>query len=301
MAPRAASRGTEAGVDTFAIAAVLAAERVRRGAVRGKLRRQDGGVLGGGSVLPQWQVNAEATLQSNAPFSPFINSLTWPDDDECIVEEERADAVESGAKLLAKMIEPTARNAWMQNTQGRGLTQATSAEDVECTAMQALLLAISLQIDPPPPIGVPQGTARWGGVARAGPALCPLANLVLLPADKKVDQDPALYNAQLGRPSTGRTDSALRCVATKDLPMGTIILSDVPGAAAPGSEAMPPAGASVCVVEGIHIGRTGKVITLRGQQLVVRLEGGDQPLVMLPARMLELATDPRSGRRTREI
>jgi len=302
MAPRAASRGKEAGFDTFAIAAVLAAERVRRGAVRGKLRRQDGGVLQGGSVLPQWQVNAEATLQSNAPFSPFINSLDWPDDDECIIEADRAEAVTSGAKLLAKMIEPTARNAWMQNTQGRGLAQATSDEDVECTAMQALLLAISLQLDPPPPIGIPRGTARWGGVARAGPALCPLVNLVVASPDDMADRDPALFNAQVGRPTSGRTDSAVRCVATTDMPMGTIVISDVPGgAAAPGAAPMPPAGARVRVVEGIHGGSTGKVITLRGQQLVVRLDEGERPLVVLSASILELVGDPKSGRRTREM
>ena len=61
------------------------------------------------------------------------------------------------------------------------LAPPTSDEDCECTAAQALLLAMDSQLQPPPPLGEPAGEARWGGAARAGPALCPLVNLVLPP------------------------------------------------------------------------------------------------------------------------
>ena len=78
--------GKDGGFDTFAIAAMLAAERARRAPVRGVLRRQDGGVLGGGQVLPQWAVEQRGMLQGNMAFSPFITSLNWPEEDECFVD-----------------------------------------------------------------------------------------------------------------------------------------------------------------------------------------------------------------------
>ena len=54
---------------------MIATERVRRGVVRGALTRQDGGILGGGKVLPKWAVADRGSLQSNSDFSPFIASL----------------------------------------------------------------------------------------------------------------------------------------------------------------------------------------------------------------------------------
>ena len=47
-------------------------------------------------------------------------------------------------------------------------------------------------------------------------------------------------NAALGRPSTGRVDSALRCVATRDLPAGSLVLADGPGAPLSSAAATPP-------------------------------------------------------------
>lgn len=89
--------GKGGGFDTFAVAALLAAERVRRGAVRGELKRQDGGLLGGGAVLPTWSVEGRGTAQSNLEFSPFVGSLSWPDEEECLVDTpERAQAIEQG-------------------------------------------------------------------------------------------------------------------------------------------------------------------------------------------------------------
>ena len=170
----ASKRGAGAGFDTFAIAALLAVERVRRGAIRGRLRRQDGGTQIGlinfdrdgnkGEVLPEWKVEGGGySLQSNLAFSPLVASLPWPDADECRVEPERADAIEEGAKLIDAMIEPAARNAWMKATQRVGAVQSTSDEDVGCRAVEALLCAIECQLEPPPPIGQPYGVARWGG------------------------------------------------------------------------------------------------------------------------------------------
>ena len=56
------------GFDTFAIATLLAAERVRRGAVRGRLRRLEGG------VLPKWSVKDVEAGLTNQQFSPFSPS-----------------------------------------------------------------------------------------------------------------------------------------------------------------------------------------------------------------------------------
>ena len=42
----------------------------------------------------------------------------------------------------------------MKATQSKGgLVQATSDEDCMCTAVQALLLAMEVQLEPPPPLG----------------------------------------------------------------------------------------------------------------------------------------------------
>ena len=105
-----AAKDPGAGFDTFAIGAMLAAERVRRGSVRGRLRREGGAPLSGG-VLPKWHVEEQSEAQTNLPFSPFIASLDWPTEEECIVEVERAEAVTQGSALIAKFIEPAARNA----------------------------------------------------------------------------------------------------------------------------------------------------------------------------------------------
>merc|ERR1719321_1885478 len=119
-------RGTaDAGFDTFAIAAMLAAERVRRGALRGRLRRQDGGLQIGAlrlegpegaspELLPQWEEEELAESQSNRPFSPFISALGWTNiSDVCVVDPDQAEAVERGAELIARLVEPAARSAWM--------------------------------------------------------------------------------------------------------------------------------------------------------------------------------------------
>ena len=57
----------------------------------------------------------------------------------------------------------------MKNSQRVGLAQSTSDEDVECRALEALVLAIDSQLDPPPPLGVPNGARRWGGWAAQRP------------------------------------------------------------------------------------------------------------------------------------
>ena len=294
-----------AGFDTFAIAAMLAVERTQRGAVRGTLRRMDGGILGGGKALPKWSVSATKPLQSNREFSPFVATLGWPTDDECLVDtSERAEAVSEGSELIAKLVEPAARVAWMRQTLGKGLAQATSEEDVRCTAVQALILTMGAQMEPPPPLGDPTGEARWGGSVRNGPAICPLVNLVLPPADAQPSAIQELravgaFNAHLGRPTTGSVDSAIRCVASRDLPAGTAIFSDVPGAAisppAPAAATVAP-GSRVRVVRGSLTGRTGRVITLRPQdrQPIVRLEGEDERLVVLPASAVEATSSAAS-------
>ena len=297
MAAKLQTTDDRKGFETFALGAMLAAERVRRGAIRGTLRRQDGGLQVGllnfdrdgtkGELLPDWQVAKPKTLQTNRPYSPYINALDWPEEEEeCRVAPERARAVEEGSKLIAGMIEPAARNAWMKNTQGVGLAQATSIEDCSCSAMHGLLLAIETQLDPPPPLGNPSGAKRWGGAVRDGPALCPLCDLVLPPEDAEVDElrESGAFNALLGRPSTGRVDVAIRCVAAADLPAGAVILSDAPGTAATVPGLVPIAPSSrVSVVAGALTGRQGKVITLKEGKPVVRLEGGDERLVVLPA------------------
>ena len=313
---RQPGRDDDDGFDTFAIGAALAVERVQRGAVRGRLRRQDGGMQVGminfatdgsaGELLPQWGVQEAKTLQSNRRFSPFIAALDWPDVDECVVEVERAKAVERGAEIIGRLIEPAARRAWMKNTQSEGaIAQATSDEDVNCRALEALLVAIDAQLEPPPPIGDPDGERRWGGRARNGPALCPLANLVMPSSDiVAAAREEGRVNAQLGRPSTGRADVAIRCVASCDLPTGTLILSDVPGASGPiGPALRKPQMATdapalrprsrVEVVSGEWCGQVGTVLTRRPDKsrvvYVVRME--DQRLVPMPATSLKEIVD----------
>lgn len=281
------------GFDTFAIATLLATERVRRAAVRSELKRQDGGVLGGGAVLPKWEAKTRGTFQSNNPFSPFIEFLEWPAEEECLVDSlERAEAVKQGSALIARLIEPTARNAWMRATQRRGLAQATSEEDCECTAMQALVLAMETQIEPPPPLGMPTGQAAWGGSLVDGPALCPLVHLVLPGPDvseaaRASGTFDSLVNVQLGRPSTGNVDAAIRCVTVKDVKAGDIILSDVPGAysatgiqPAPPEQALKPGDRVSCIEDG----QVGTVLTLRpaDKKIIVRLDGLDRKLAVLP-------------------
>jgi hypothetical protein len=296
-----------AGFDTFAIAASLAAERVRRGAVRGRLRRQDGGLQIGalsfetegarGQLLPDWAVEEMRDLQTNLPFSPFIASLPWSADllDECAVDtEDRAGAIQDGASLIARLIEPVARNAWMKTTQGlqSGLAQSTSDEDVGCRATEALLLAIQTQLEPPPPIGEPEGARGWGGNARDGPALVPMANLVLPPTESAAAEarERRSFNAQLGRPRPRRADSALRCVASRDLPAGTLIVSDVPGSLGPAPQLVPRARVRV-LQEGPLVDTVGTALTPRPKdgRWMVRLEGGDGDgkLVALAAEELQ--------------
>ena len=65
----------------------------------------------GGSPPACACVRAQEGLQSNSPFAPFVSSLQWPDEEECVVSVERAEAVEGGAALIARFIEPAARNA----------------------------------------------------------------------------------------------------------------------------------------------------------------------------------------------
>ena len=111
-----------------------------------------------------------------------------------------------------------------------------------------------------------------------------------------------LYNAQLGRPTTGSVDSAIRCVAALPLPAGTVILSDVPGAtptpamvevaaAARSSAALPAPGDRVRVMQGELDGKFGVVITLRpaDKKLIVRLDGAEKKLAVLPPRAVEVA------------
>ena len=307
-AASSAPAGDGDGFDTFAIAAELAVERVRSGRLRGRLRRQDGGLQVGlinfsrdgqkGKLLPQWEVEGGKKLQSNRPFSPFIASLPWPDADECFVEPERAAAVEQGSALIGRMIEPAARNAWMKSSQAEGgLAQSTSDEDPTCRAAEALLLAMELTLEPPPLIGEPESARRWGGRVRNGPAICPLVNLVM-PSEEIVDaaREQGRINAQLGRPSSGNVDAAIRCVASVDLPAGTLILSDVPGAkGAIRGEIRPKE--RVTVVSGDRVGQTGMVITFKpGKERtpIVRMDD-DQKLVTIPATCLQPLTSPEDG------
>jgi len=223
-----ASAADRTGFETFALAAVLAAERVQRGAVRGRLRRQDGGVLGGGKVLPQWEVKDELGEKAGGRrWSPLVASLQWPAEEECLIEEGRAEAVTAGAALIAQLVEPAARSAWMRTTQRSGVAQATSEEDCSCTAVQALLLAMEAQFGPPPPLDSASGERRWGGRGGGGVALCPLANLAVLPREDAAAAAAAgAVNARLGRPpDSSGSDGALRCVATRDLPAGALVIA----------------------------------------------------------------------------
>lgn len=294
------------GFCTFAIAALLAAERVRRGAVKGRLRRQDGGLQVGllnfdqdgarGEVLPEWRVEQQQDFQSNERFSPLISALPWPgSDDECVVEQERADAVEAGAKLIAQLVEPVARSAWMQATQRVGAAQSTSDEDVDCRAVEALLLAMQTQLEPPLPLGQPDGERAWGGslAGYAGPAICPLSHLVLPPSD--VDGATGGANSILGRPTSGSVDSAIRCVAAVDLPAGTLVVADLASASSPAiadileEPVLRPQERVRVIGDGPLKGRVGRVITLRPKDRmpVVRLEGEGNELVVLPTRQLQ--------------
>lgn len=153
----------------------------------------------------------------------------------------------------------------------------------------------------PPPLGDPTGEQRWGGTARNGPALCPLVNLVLPPADMaEAARAAGTFNAQLGRPSTGRVDSAIRCVATRDLAAGTVISSDVPGgSSAPLAAA---AGDAVRIVDGSLQGQTGVVLKLRAEDRrpIVRLDS-DSKLVVLPSERLEVIQNKPQTKRSKVL
>jgi len=228
-------------------------------------------------------------------MSPFVVAravLKCSDEDECRIDVDRAEAVEQGAALIAKMIEKPARAAWMKATQSKGgLVQATSDEDCMCTAVQALLLAMEVQLEPPPPLGG-QGTRFWGGETRDGPAICPLANLVLVPPEVEAAARAAgALNAQMGRPRSGVGNGAIRCLATRDLPSGELIISSDPSAAAADQF---KAGDRVRVVLGPLEGRCGAVLRLResDQRPIVRLEGGEEKrLVVIPGHKL-VALEP---------
>ena len=104
-------------------------------------------------------------------------------------------------------------------------------------------------------------------------------------------------NAQVGRPSSGRVDSALRCIASKDLKAGTVVISDAPGApptaaiaeALAQPENVPGPGQRVRVLPE---GQMGTVLTLHpsGTKLVVRLDGDGEKkqLVVIPPSRLEV-------------
>ena len=136
---------------------------------------------------------------------------------------------------------------------------------------------------------------------RNGPAICPLVNLVLPPSDvAEAARAAGTFNAQLGRPSTGRVDSAIRCVATKDLVAGTIILSDVPGGSSVPVAAAP--GDSVRIVDGSLEGQTGVVLKLRAEDRrpIVRLDA-DKKLVVLPAERLEVVQNTPQTKRSKVL
>jgi len=283
-----AAQDPGSGFDTFAIATLLGAERVRRGAMSGKLRRK------GNSILPKWEEEEAPEIQSNFEFSPLVASLGWPLPEEVRVLPEQAEALKQGAALIAQLIDPVARNAWFTNSVGKAILQPTSTEDVDGTAIQALLLAMEVQVNPPPPLGQVDGEARWAGEVRDGPALCPLVNLVLSPSSG-VDAARAAgeFNAILGRPSTEDSGIAMRCVATQDLPAGAVIRSDVPGNGAmpvKRNGALIVRGSRVRVVQGALTGRMGTVVLLRkdnGKPLV-RLEGNSTKPVILPVSAVEV-------------
>jgi len=175
------------------------------------------------AVLPQWEVKDELGEKAGGRrWSPLVASLQWPAEEECLIEEGRAEAVTAGAALIAQLVEPVARSAWMRTTQRSGVAQATSEEDCGCTAVQALLLAMEAQFGPPPPLDSASGERRWGGRGGGGVALCPLANLAVLPREDAAAAAAAgAVNARLGRPpDSSGSDGALRRVATRRLPPG---------------------------------------------------------------------------------
>ena len=91
----------------------------------------------------------------------------------------------------------------------------------------------------------------------------------------------SLINAQLGRAFTGRTDSALRCVAATDIAAGSVIRSAEPGAARGGLRKGDP----VAIVDGTYEGRQGTFLGWRPDgKLIMRLEG-DGKLLALPQYM----------------
>ena len=108
------------------------------------------------------------------------------------------------------------------------------------------------------------------------------------------------FNAQLGRPSTGRVDSAIRCVATRDLAAGTVISSDVPGgSSAPLAAA---AGDAVRIVDGSLQGQTGVVLKLRAEDRrpIVRLDS-DSKLVVLPSERLDVIQNKPQTKRSKVL
>ena len=144
------------------------------------------------------------------------------------------------------------------------------------------------QLQPPQALG--GGEARWGGAVRPGVALCPLVNLVTLSdeADAAAAREAGSYNARLGRPDAeGGDGTAIRCVAARALPAGTLILAEAPGAAAApeaGEVGGAAAGDRVRVVQGGLEGLTGVVLRLRAedQRPIVRLDGPEKKLVVMP-------------------
>ena len=171
---------------------------------------------------------------------------------------------------------------------------------------------MELQLEPPPPLdggGEGGGEARWGGeyLYPPGPALCPLANVVLPPQEAREEARSAgALNARLGRPTRGGVwqQTALRCVATRALPAGTVILAEMAEAAqaagaagaegAAGAVTAAAAGAApgdyVRVSVGALSGRTGEVERLREDgAALVRLGGR---LVVLPQEKLAVIDPP---------
>lgn len=282
-------RGTgDAGFDTFAIAATLAAERVRRGALRGRLRRQDGGLQLGvvtladpegkePELLPQWEAEAIEESQGNRPFSPFISALGWTDISEaCMVDPDQAEAVERGAELIARLVEPAARSAWMAASQNAGVLQQTSDEDVPCRANEALVLAMTSQLD-----------------YRGAPALVPLADRVLAAEDERDS-----LNARLDVSTRG-----VACFAARALPAGTALRAEPGPGLADGAARDVAPGVRVVVVDGLLAGKEGVVTGIAKKPVegqpgwVLRLDGSERKVV-LPADRLEVA---RKKGRTKEV
>lgn len=86
-------------------------------------------------------------------------------------------------------------------------------------------------------------------------------------------------------------DAAVRCVATRDLVAGSLVLSDAPGegkAEAVAAAAVLSVGARVQVVKGPLNGRSGKVVELRDGEgtTVVLVDGTGGKRVVLPAEKL---------------